>query len=321
MSVGNETVMEAVPLSEMPWGVPTRVVLVPWGEVESANGGFVVDRESAEAAVRAFAAQGHDLPIDYEHQTLGGPYASPSGRAPAAGWVKRLEVIEGEGVVGTVEWTRPAIEHIAARQYRYLSPVVIVRKSDRRLVALHSAALTNKPAIARMRAIVNTALLPEETRGTREETEAGPMGTLWEDLRGRLGVDGEAGEEAVLAAASQRIGELQGQLARRAAEEQAAEAMKAGKLTTGQRDWAVALILRDPKLFEDWLASAPVVVPHGRTMPPGEATAEDRRRASVAEAARREYRRSDLLRSLTSEEAYIANAVKDTVESEASTLG
>ncbi len=65
-------------------GVPSRVLLAPWGTVDSANGSFVLDDESARLAVAAFNEHGTDLPIDYEHQTLGGTYSSPTGKAPAA---------------------------------------------------------------------------------------------------------------------------------------------------------------------------------------------------------------------------------------------
>jgi len=136
-------------------GVPSEVLIAPWGRVESANGTFVVDDESGRLVVAAFERQGCDLPIDYEHQTLGGSYASPTGQAPAAGWIKRLEVRPGVGLVAHVQWTDPAREQLGARQYRYLSPVAIVRRSDRKLIELHSAALTNKPAIAGMQPLVN----------------------------------------------------------------------------------------------------------------------------------------------------------------------
>ena len=67
--------------------MPERVLLVPWGRVHSTNGEFVLDAEAADAVLRAFKQHGTDLVIDYEHQSLGGRYASPSGLAPAAGWV------------------------------------------------------------------------------------------------------------------------------------------------------------------------------------------------------------------------------------------
>ena len=137
-------------------------MIAPWGQVESANGRFVVDAESARLVLEAFDAQGIDVPIDYEHQSLGGVYASPTGQAPAAGWIRALKAADpteadeaGAGLFAAVEWTDAAREKLTAREYRYLSPVVLVRKSDRRVVALHSAALTNKPAIVGMKPIVN----------------------------------------------------------------------------------------------------------------------------------------------------------------------
>jgi len=138
-----------------PPAVPSEVLIAPWGRVESANGTFVVDDESGRLVVAAFERHGCDLPIDYEHQTLGGTYASPTGQAPAAGWIKRLEVRPGVGLVAHVQWTDPARRQLTAGQYRYLSPVAIVRRSDRKLIELHSAALTNKPAIAGMQPLVH----------------------------------------------------------------------------------------------------------------------------------------------------------------------
>lgn len=293
---------------ELPADVATRVVVAPWGEVDSANGRFVVDAKSAGRAASEFEAQGNDLPIDYEHQTLGGRYTSPTGQAPAAGWIKRLAAVAGEGLVAEVEWTKPALAQLAARQYRYLSPVVIVSKRDRRLVALHSAALTNKPAIAGMQPLVNAV---RDTAASEQAEEENSMQSAWEELRSRLELEPSADEETVLVAAAQRIEALLSQLARREAEDAVTMAMKAGKLTSGQKEWAVELILRDPEAFESWLASAPVVVPHGQVAPPEEEAAREGRRASAVAAARREYRDSSLLRSLTSEEAYVSDARRE----------
>ncbi|MFH1417271.1 MAG: phage protease [Planctomycetota bacterium] len=134
---------------------PERILVVPWGEVDSEAGGFIVDGESASAVIAAFARHGTDLPIDLEHQTLGGEYASPTGAAPAVGWIKSLEAVPSEGIYANVEWTAAGCEYVKAKQYRYLSPVTIVRKRDRRMVGLHSVALTNTPAIVGMVPIVN----------------------------------------------------------------------------------------------------------------------------------------------------------------------
>ena len=41
--------------------VPTRVLIVPWGRVQSTSGDFVVDAESARLVVEAFSEHGTDL--------------------------------------------------------------------------------------------------------------------------------------------------------------------------------------------------------------------------------------------------------------------
>jgi phage I-like protein len=144
---------------------PGRVLLVPWGEVVSANGAFIVDDGSGPEILRQFLALHRDLVIDYEHQTLAGDWSSPDGTAPAAGWIKGLDVVSGSGIWGDVEWTDRAAAMITAKEYRYLSPVTLVETDTRRMVALQSVALTNDPAIVGMAALINKA----EGRGQRAE--------------------------------------------------------------------------------------------------------------------------------------------------------
>jgi len=403
--------------AEVGEAVPREVLVAPWGVVESANGTFLVDEESGRLVIAAFEAQGTDLPIDYEHQTLGGGYASPTGQAPAAGWIKRLYVVPpvepvckgdggtrrpfaepldrvsdeedvdtlapsvsperrrgstlapslasaangGPGLYAVVEWTPPARAQLAARQYRYLSPVAIVRKSDRRLVALHSAALTNKPAIVGMCPLVNKEDLTQRREGAERikiaecgsqiagraaglipagkttgihpvahgairnaQSAVGEMGVsrLEDDgmtealdrLRGQLGLEATVEGEAVLLAASKRIESLTEAARRSEAESRVVAAMEAGKLTEAQREWAVALAMKDAAAFEAWEASAPVVVPIGRI--DGAAAAacgagSDRERMLIAAKARAEFRANPELERLTSEEAYVAMAMRE----------
>lgn len=80
------------------------VRLTPAGEVQSMNGTFVMDEEAARLIIEAFDAHGTALPIDYEHQTLGGEYASPDGKAPAAGWIEKVFYEQGRGLQALVRW-------------------------------------------------------------------------------------------------------------------------------------------------------------------------------------------------------------------------
>ena len=281
--------------------VPQRVLLAPWGSVESSNGSFVVDEESARLAVRAFEEHGTDLPIDYEHQTLGGAYSSPSGQAPAAGWIKRVFAESGVGLLAEIEWTDQAKHRLAAKEYRYLSPVAIIRKTDRKLVAIHSAALTNKPAIVGMTPIVNRADLSDA-----DDLETEPLTVL----RNELDLPADAAAEEVLVAASRRLVDLQRDVQRRRVEERIREAMRAGKLVEAQRDWAEALVAREEALFEEWFRTAPVVIKPGMTAPPQSADGIERKHHAAASRARAEFRTNRVLSGLTTEEAYIADAVR-----------
>lgn len=280
--------------------IPTRVLMAPWGQVESANGSFVVDEEAAKLAVGAFDEHGTDLPIDYEHQTLGGTYASPTGKAPAAGWIKRIFAESGVGLLADIEWTDQAREMLGAKEYRYVSPVAIIRKSDRKLVAIHSAALTNKPAIVGMKPIVNRVEVVGDDEGEV------PLAVL----RSELDLPGDAGPEEILVAASRRIVDLRRDAGRRHVEERLREAMRAGKLVEAQRGWAEALVAREERLFDEWLRTAPVIVQPGSIVPPDGGNAVEGRQKTIASRARAQFRSSDLLSGVTSEEAFVADALR-----------
>lgn len=281
-------------------GVPGAVLIAPWGEVESTNGRFVVDEESVSEVIAAFRAQGTDIPIDYEHQSLGGSYASPSGQAPAAGWIRALRAVPpaeaGEGLAGLfaeVEWTGGGRAKLAAREYRYLSPVVIVRRSDRRVVALHSAALTNKPAIAGMRPIVN-------------RVDARLAG-----LRTRLGLAPDSEVETVLVAAEERLDLLAREWLLREAGKRVESAMGSGRLVPAQRGWAMSLAMTDPAGFDTWLATAPQVVIPGRTEAPASVSGSGRSESAIAASARLSFRSDPNLALLTSEEAWVRDALRE----------
>jgi phage I-like protein len=275
------------------------VLLSPWGTVESSNGSFVLDDESTRLAVAAFQEHGTDLPIDYEHQTLGGTYASPNGRAPAAGWIKALSVEPGVGLVATIEWTERATKLLASKEYRYLSPVAIIRKTDRRLVAIHSAALTNKPAIVGMEPIVNRTAIESAEESTQ------PLAVL----RAGLDLPVETAPQEVLLAAGRRLVELEEAARRRYVEQRIDQAMRAGKLVEAQRAWAEALVARESDLFDEWFRTAPVIVSVGLTAPPIGVDGLRNREQVIASRARAEFKANPLLSRLTSDEAFISDAV------------
>lgn len=199
-------------------GAPEVISVLPFGHVVSQKGEFDVDEESLAAMKEQIAQRGVDLVVDYEHQTLTGE------RAPAAGWVKELFAEDGH-IKARVEWTIPAKQYLENKEYRYLSPVITVRKSDNKATGLHSLALTNTPAIAGMTPIVNSS--------TFQGGETN-MNELIKKIAAALGLGEDADEEQILTALSACVEENK-------ALKEAAEGGKApGKKPEDQDDGIVA---------------------------------------------------------------------------------
>ena len=165
-------------------GVPEVIRVLPKGHVSSTKGDFEVDDRDIAGIIRQFKARRLDLVIDYEHQTLS------DVQAPAAGWIKDLYPGE-DALMARVEWTKKGREYIANKEYRYLSPVVLVKKADQHAAVFHSAALTNTPAITGMFAIINSDVL------SIEEEEEEPKMELSELIQ-LLGLEEGTTEEDVL---------------------------------------------------------------------------------------------------------------------------
>lgn len=171
-----------------------EVILVPWGTVESRKGTFIVDEESARMIVADFDKHGTPVSIDYDHQGMGGKHAAPDGRAPAAGFVHKMYAAPGIGIKGLVEWNDRARELIRAGEYRYLSPMLFIRKSDRRVMQLPSAAITNRPAIPRMERLAAStgdekeSPMPEPEDNGNQPTPDQKVGRIAELLK-KKGVD------------------------------------------------------------------------------------------------------------------------------------
>lgn len=176
-------------------GAPEIVKLLPLGHVSTKKGDFEVDEESFTAMKAQMQQHGVDIVIDYEHQTL------KDIQAPAGGWIKEL-VLQDGAIAAKVEWTETARQYLKNKEYRYLSPVVLVNK-DNRATMLHSAALTNTPAIDGMFPIINSVGLEDYEDDDNEEGGDKNMNELLKKIAAILGLGEEATEEEVM----QKLGE------------------------------------------------------------------------------------------------------------------
>lgn len=177
-----------------------------------------------------------------------------------------------------MDWTERAAEYIRGREYRYLSPVIVVRRTDKRMVALHSVALTNDPAIVGVKPIVNKGSFTQEdgmdtkkvrevlglrADATDEEVLSAIVGLResWVNLMETLGLRADASPEeargAVLALKNPsgyvsvaEFAALKERLDRREAEDLVEAALKADKVTPANRDWALSYALKDRAGFK-----------------------------------------------------------------------
>lgn len=295
-------------------GIPTEIKILPFGKVHSQKGDFIVDDESFELIRKQFKDRKLDLVIDYEHQTLA------DVQAPAGGWIKDLYKGD-DAITAKVEWTPRAAEYLKNREYRYLSPVVLVRKRDQKATAIHSVALTNTPAIDGMFAIVNTLDIESISEGgknmdlkelakifglpetaTEEEirkaaAEAVRVAQQVRDLEAEKpgegdGAGGEGGEVVANSTILSMLGlktdartedvaaaimalkaggmdtqtellALKQRMAEKDADEEVQKALKAGKITAAQTEWAKEYALKDLEGFKGFVDKAPVVVSQG----------------------------------------------------------
>lgn len=288
-------------------GVPKEIKILPLGRVHSQKGDFNVDDESFELIRKQFKDRKLDLVIDYEHQTLA------DVQAPAGGWIKDLYKGE-DAIIAKVEWTERAAEYLKNKEYRYLSPVVLVRKRDQKATAIHSVALTNTPAIDGMFALVNSLDIEDISEGgnimdlkelakalglpetaTEEEIkkaveDAAKAAEKIKEMDGNkpegadvvanstilsmLGLKADAKTEDVAASImALRAGApdtqaellaLKQRMQERDADEAVGMALKAGKITAAQSEWARSYALKDMEGFKSFVDKAPVVVPPGK---------------------------------------------------------
>src|SRR5277367_2804513 len=263
---------------------PEWIELLPAGVFygRDGRGPFRLDDPAAVIASTTALQMNAGLPIDYDHAT---DFGAPEGRpAPAAGWIRELEV-RGGAVWGRVEWTARAASSIVAREYRYVSPVFQFDPKDGVVTRLLRAGLTNNPNLhlTAIAASLTTAAADARDESMEFSTE----------LRELLNLEGEATAAEVLAkvrelrAATDAAGaatsahahdpahyvavaeferaltELNALKAERAREHAAhavEEAIRAGKIVPAQREWAIAYCAADARGFAAFAAKQPSII-------------------------------------------------------------
>lgn len=294
---------------------PTEFRLLPLGRFKAADGsgrpaevaeGWLLDSNGAAQIAALSVGRVSKRVIDYEHQTL---RAAENGRpAPASGWFSRMEA-RADGLWAVdVEWTAQAAEMIAARQYRYVSPVFPYDKRTGAVLGIAHAALTNDPGLdgltdlATMAALASLAhqfsTTPEEEMNVNLKallaalglpetaTEAEALAALAAmktnhqvELAALKSVAPDPAkfvEVATLTAVQGELSAARTELASLKAEKHTAEvdkvvtaALSAGKLTPATEAWARNLGKSDLAALNAYIEAAPVVAKPGETQTGG----------------------------------------------------
>ena len=303
--------------------LPETFLLIRFGRntytKNGERGEFDFTPEDADAVIQDFLARGRDLVIDYEHQSLSGE------KAPAAGWIDRLEKT-AEGILAKVKyWTAEAQDFLLQGQYRYFSPTLYFSRSGKRVTAIHSAALTNHPAMHGIPALVaddlpvsasgdaSTASADHPQVQSGPENQPNEKGKEMISFLEQLGLEAfrDAEEQTQREAVEKRLTALTeteknlrdflaanglddlaaaaGKMAEvrdRNAEQAVRQAFADGKLTENLRSWAENFARSNPAAFADWCSAAPRIVPDNQDTVPAQLPGSPAAFAAGSEEAR-----------------------------------
>ncbi|SDM57160.1 Mu-like prophage I protein [Oryzisolibacter propanilivorax] len=221
----------------------TRPDDVPAWRIDAASAARVIERFNARLARKP-------LVIDYEHQTL---HKEKNGQpAPAAGWPRTLEWVEGEGLFGTVEMTARAAAAIDGREYLYFSPVFSYSKADGTVLEVLMGALTNDPGIQGMQPLSLVAAATAAFLPPPDLPQEPTVNPLLKALLAALGLPESTTEDAAIAALT-ALGPLQPLQARAGVASAACAALQLPADATPEAVTAAATSLRaapaDPARF------------------------------------------------------------------------
>ncbi|MCO5065674.1 MAG: phage protease [Rhizobiaceae bacterium] len=239
--------------------------LLPIGAVNGVDGRKFKATNGMAIIARSFewaANTAGQIPVDYNHAI---DVAAPKGEpSPAAGWISRMEVRDGS-IWGLIEWTPRASQHVAEREYRFLSPV-IRHNLNREVLSIERASLTNNPNLT-------LKALNAAGSNTLMDTEQ-----FLADLRKALGleedadfaailkaVDGLAGREMnsvdparyvpieTFEATLAELNRVNAGVSLNAAEQAVEKAMDEMKLLPFMRDWAIELCTANKPAFDGFI--------------------------------------------------------------------
>jgi phage I-like protein len=147
---------------------------------------YTVTADDLAAIVRNFRKKTVDVPVDYEHSTL---YAAGEP-VPTAAWLREIDdQPDANGVLwGWCDYTKSGAASVAARDYKYVSPVIEWTKRDKKTGELQGAtvtslALTKQPLFE---SLPELPLVASNTEGWSFERSDAPKDQIADDLEAAI---------------------------------------------------------------------------------------------------------------------------------------
>lgn len=289
---------------EMTGEIPEEIQVIPYGiDIQTPKGPFTCDEESAAAVMANFAAQKNDMVIDYEHQTLMGVEAPAAGwirvkrlinkgkegiwavpewterakqylankeyRYVSPVFLRRLSDNKVMRLVNVALTNQPNIDGMVplVNKFTHFTPKPENKEEKRmwkellKLLGLAETATEQDAIVA-----VNKLATPVQVIANKSvltalglpdaATEAEVTGTIMAMKQSHTQVGSLA----------QELAQLKANLGKKDADDLVAVAMKEGKITPAQKEWADDYAKRDTAGFRVFVAKAPVVVVMGKVV-------------------------------------------------------
>lgn len=275
------------------------VQLLPAGkfDLNDRRGPWIV-KDMASIIERSRRDLERGMPVDMDHAMD----RHKESEAPAAGWIEELAARE-DGIWARIQWTPTGKAKITGREYRFISPVVMVTKAGE-VMAVKRAGLTNAPAIA-MKALCSvdggseqddppTDDAAQVIAMLREALGAPPDTPVAELIRKARAIIAAAGGTKTDNRAAKEMASSYMQLLSELHDDKVEAALErardAGKLVPVMEGWAQELASSNLASFEAWAACAPTAVHLGPPLlagrkPPAELLERGRFRGSSERVA------------------------------------
>lgn len=285
---------------------PTEIQVIPYGYHDTPKGPFMCDEMSAALVVEKFNGQKNDMVLDYEHQTLAGTEAPAAGwikelvnKGKEGIWGIIEWTDRGKTYVKNKEYRYVSpvfLKRVSDNRVVKLINVALTNQPniDGMVPIMNKAAgippsgvftQTKKKETAMNEILKALGLPPDATEAMAVEEigklKAAPAQVANKAVLDALGLPATAAEFEVVGtvmamkqghvateALSAKLAVLEKSLRERDSAELVANAMKEGKVSAANKEWALGYAAKDADGFKVFVAKAPVVIPMG-AMPGG----------------------------------------------------